>query len=193
MTERIVLQRTHREEETLKQAGRNRVIAGILIAHLGWPGMLAAAQQVQPPPPPGAPAQQADQVVPLALHLENADLLQVIGIIAEELEMNYVVDPRVQGTVIINTLGQLQRADLFPLLQMILRINGATAVQTGNFYRIVPLQDVQRLPIQPELNPQAASLFEDDRMVMNVITLQYVSAPDMTRILTPFVSEGDTW
>ena len=169
----------------MKQGWKTRVVAGILIAHLGWPGMPAAAQQA-----PAAPAQQADQAVPIALHLENADLLQVIGIIAGELQMNYVVDPRVQGTVIINTLGQLQRSDLFPLLQMILRINGATAVQTGNFYRIVPLQEVQRLPIEPELNPQAASLSDDDRMVMNIIPLKYVSAPDMTRILTPFVSEG---
>ena len=168
-------------------------MAGILIAQLGWSGMPAAAQQAPQPPPaaaPAAPAQQADQAVPIALHLENADLLQVIGIIAAELQMNYVVDPRVQGTVIINTLGQLQRSDLFPLLQMILRINGATAVQTGNFYRIVPLQEVQRLPIEPQLNPQAGSLSDDDRMVMNIIPLKYVSAPDMTRILTPFVSEG---
>ena len=186
-------------------------MAGILIAHLGWPGSPASAQQAPqpaeappaaapaaaapptaeaPPAAAAAPAQQADQTVPIALHLENADLLQVIGIIAAELQMNYVVDPRVQGTVIINTLGQLQRSDLFPLLQTILRINGATAVQTGNIYRIVPLQEVQRLPIAPQLNPQAAGLSDDDRMVMNVITLQYVSAPDMTRILTPFVSEG---
>jgi general secretion pathway protein D len=49
---------------------------------------------------------------------------------------------------------------------------------------------VQRLPIEPELNPPPTSLTDDDRMVMNIIPLKYVSAPDMTRILTPFVSEG---
>lgn len=163
------------------------------MAFLGWPGRVAAAQQAPQPPAAGTPAaaaQQGDQTVPIALHLENADLLQVIGIIAGELQINYVVDPRVQGTVIINTLGQVRRSDLFPLLQTILRINGATAVQTGNFYRIVPLQDVQRLAIEPQLNPEGASLSEDDRMVMNVITLKYVTAPDMTRILMPYISEG---
>ncbi|MCH8269362.1 MAG: hypothetical protein IH846_17825, partial [Acidobacteria bacterium] len=85
-----------------------------------------AAQQETPPAATPAPQEsQASPAVPIALHLENAELLQVIGIIAAELQMNYVVDPQVQGTVNINTLGQLYREDLFPLLQMILRINGA--------------------------------------------------------------------
>ncbi len=162
----------------LKSGWKAKLAAGILMAHLGWIA------------PPAAPAQQADETVPIELRLENADLLQVVGIIAEQLEMNYVVDPRVEGTVIINTLGELQRSDLFPLLQTILRINGATAVQTGNLYHIVPLEGVQRLPISPQLNPQSASLSEDDRVVMNVITLRYVSALDMTRILEPYISEG---
>ena len=181
-----------------------KLILGIILFHL--PGMVpfsTAWQAAEPPSPPAAPEQpaaeppappaqepEAAQEVPIALHLENADLLQVIGIIASELRINYVVDPEVTGRVIINTMGQVQRADLFPLLQTILRINGATAVQTGNFYRIVPLQDIQRLPLEPLLNPQPGDLSEDDRMVMNVLTLKYVSAADMTRILTPFLSEG---
>jgi general secretion pathway protein D len=116
--------------------------------------------------------------------------LQVIGIIAEQLEMNYVVDPQVKGTVNINTLGELRREDLFPLLQMILRVNGATAVQSGNFYRIVPLQNVQRIPLEPMVGQSAADMSPDDRVVMNLLPLKYVSAVDMTKILTPFLSEG---
>jgi general secretion pathway protein D len=104
--------------------------------------------------------------------------------------MNYVVDPEVRGTVIINTLGELRREDLFPLLQMILRINGATAVQSGSFYRIVPLAEVQRIPVESMMNATAAQMDPDDRVVMNIIPLKYVSAVDMTKILTPFLSEG---
>jgi general secretion pathway protein D len=188
------------EEAALKQEWKSKVITGILVVHLAFaaPPRVAFAAPLRamqaapqaPPPAPAPAAQQTDQEVPIALHLENADLLQVIGIIAAELQMNYVVDPRVQGTVHINTLGQLRRADLFPLLQMILRTSGATAVQAGNFYRIVPLQEVQRMPIAPQLTPEPGSLPGDDRLVLNVIPLRYVTAADMTRILTPFLSEG---
>ncbi|MBI3933481.1 MAG: type II secretion system secretin GspD [Acidobacteria bacterium] len=187
------------------------LLGGLLI---GQPAAQAQLTPVPPPqPPPGAPvasppaqtqpvppAPQADAgvpaapggAVPIAFHFESpgADLLQVVGIIAAELRMNYVVDPQVKGTVVINTLGELRREDLFPLLQMILRINGATAVQTGNFFRVVPLQNVQRMPLEPQLNAAEANLPADDRIVMNIIPLKYVSAVDMTKILTPFLSEG---
>ncbi|HWP86093.1 MAG TPA: type II secretion system secretin GspD [Terriglobia bacterium] len=155
------------------------------------PPQSAPSQTETPPAPPVPPApSQPGPSVPIALHLENADLLQVVSIIAAELRMNYVVDPQVKGTVNINTLGELRREDLFPLLQMVLRINGATAVQTGNFFRIVPLQNVQRMPLRPEQNLSAASLPPDDRLIMNIVPLKYVSAADMTKILTPFLSEG---
>jgi len=79
------------------------------------PAAGATAQQLPAGAPAGAPAAEAPAPqgppVNIALHLENADLLQVIGIIAAELEMNYVVDPQVKGTVNINTLGELRRDD----------------------------------------------------------------------------------
>lgn len=149
-----------------------------------------APQQAAPAAPQQAAPAAQSATVPIALHLENADLLQVIGIIASELHINYVVDPQVKGTVNINTLGEVRREDLFPLLQLVLRINGATAVQTGSFYRIVPLENVQRLPIEPQFNASNQDLPADDRIVMNIIPLKYVSAVDMTKILTPFLSEG---
>ena len=46
--------------------------------------------------------------------------MQVVGVIAGELKMNYVVDPGVKGTVTINTMGDVKRSDLLPLLQAIL-------------------------------------------------------------------------
>lgn len=167
---------------------RSACLAGILGVHLLAAPLVSG--QAPTPPPAAAQAQQGgeDATIPIALHFENADLLRVIGIIASELRMNYVVDPQVKGSVNINTLGDVRRSDLFPLLQMILRINGATAVQTGNFFRIVPLQNLQRMPISPSSAGATGNL--DDRVVMNIIPLNYVSAADMTKILTPFLSEG---
>ena len=84
--------------------------------------------------PPPAPQDEA----PISLFLDSADIHQIIQIIGETLGINYVVDPRIQGTVNINTAGNLQRSDLLPILETILRINGATILQNGNFYEIVP-------------------------------------------------------
>lgn len=76
------------------------------------------------------------------------DLQQFISLVARELKVNYIVDPAVKGAVTINTAGELHREDLFPVLQAVLKINGATAIQVGNVYRIVPLSQGPKTPLQ---------------------------------------------
>ena len=57
----------------------------------------------------------------------------------------------------INTYGETKSIDNRALLDMILRINNAAMIQVGDIYRIVPLTDVQRLPLSPEINGQGHS------------------------------------
>ena len=134
--------------------------------------------------PPPAPQDEA----PISLFLDNADIHQIIQIIGETLGINYVVDPRIQGTVNINTAGNLQRSDLLPILETILRINGATILQNGNFYEIVPANAAlrQALPVQDDAQP----LRVDDQFVIQVVRMKFVSASEMSQLLTPYLSEG---
>ena len=149
------------------------------------PAAAAPAQPTQPEAPPPAPAGSAR----VSLHLENANMLQVIGIIAAELKMNYIVDPGVKGVVNINTLGELRQEDLLPLLQTILRTNGATAVQSGSFWRIVQSKEALRIPIPIDQEASGASLPPDDRVMMNIVSLRFVTAADMSKILSNYLSE----
>jgi len=163
-------------------------------------------QQVPPSPtttptqPSGQPSQPAAQpaqpVTPVSsgvgFRLDNADLLQFISLVAAQLKINYVVDPTVKGTVTINTAGDLRTEDLMPILQTVLRINGATAVQSGNFYRIMPLKQAAGSPLQVLADSSGKNLSADDRMVMEIVPLRFVLASDMSKMLTPFLSEGGT-
>jgi general secretion pathway protein D len=176
-----------------KPATPQQPAAGTAPAGAGPP---AAPPAQAPAPAPAGPPQPAPTEPPAAaasarvsLHLENANMLQVIGIIAAELKMNYIVDPNVRGTVNINTLGDLRQEDLLPLLQAILRTNGATAVQSGSFWRIVQSKEAQRIPIAISQETDAAKLPADDRVIMNIVTLRFVTAADMSKILSVYLSE----
>jgi general secretion pathway protein D len=154
----------------------------------------APAQQPpaqQPGAPPAAPETQTP-VAPDAgtgpLNLQNASLRQVIDILARQMKINYILDPRVDGGVTINTYGETKEIDPRTLMDTILRINGAAMVQVGDIYRIVPLADVQRLPIQPEMNktPEVS----DDRPMLNLVFLQFATADEIANVLKEFTSEG---
>jgi len=125
----------------------------------------------------------------IVLNFDNADLYAVISTIAELLKINYIVDPQVSGKVTMNTAGGLQKEELLPLFFQILEVNGLTAIQTGNLYKIVPLKDAPRGAIyySKEKVPPPGQ-----RTMIQIIPLKYISAQEMTKLLTPFVSEGGT-
>lgn len=149
----------------------------------------ATPPPTQQPAPSAAPA-PAVQPGGLSFRLENADLLTFINILATQLKINYVVDPAVKGVVTISTAGDLRPEDLFPILQSVLRINGATAEKVGNIYRIVPLAQAAKTPSDVFGGASANTLPKDDRMMTLITPLRFVFAGDMAKLLTPFLSDG---
>ncbi len=140
----------------------------------------------QAPPQPAEP-QRPDDIVPISLHLDNADIYQVIHIIADNLALNYIIDPGIKGTVNINTSGTLRRSDLLPILETLLKINGATMVKVGNFYQILPTAAAIRQPLPVIQANQAPG---DDQIVIQIVRMKFVAASEMARLLTPYLSEG---
>src|SRR5258706_16215074 len=83
----------------------------------------------QPAPQQPAPQQQAQvqqPPVPLGpLNLQNASLTEVIDQLARQLHINFIIDPSIKGSVVLNTYGDTRNLDARNLLEQILRINGA--------------------------------------------------------------------
>ncbi|MGD0435966.1 MAG: secretin N-terminal domain-containing protein, partial [Bryobacteraceae bacterium] len=154
-----------------------------------------APAQAPATPAPGAPSQRPPSGPPTVfggLSLNNVSLTEVIDLLARQLKINYILDPRVKGGVVLNTYGEIKNIDTRSLLDTILRINGAGMVQQGDIYRIVPLTEVSHLPLAPETKGDANSIPEDDQTMFNLVFLKYVTADELMKVLQPFVGEGAT-
>jgi general secretion pathway protein D len=171
----------------IRRAFRGPRLIGLLL-------VAAALVSAQPPAPAPGPVTQAAQpapTVPGGLNLNNASLLEVINLLAQDLHINYIIDPAVKGgSVTINTYGTVHDVDLMPLLQTILRMNGLSMVQVGNVYRIIPLANIPRQPISPVTETDPSKLPDDERPVLNLVFLHYMTSGEMYKILLPFIGEG---
>jgi general secretion pathway protein D len=186
-------------------------IASIVFSVLAWAQPAAPPAPAQPaaqPPataPATAPAQPAAQppatapatapAAPAAgalggLNFYNVSLVEVIDILAQKLKINYILDPKVNGKVTINTYGEIKQVDVRQLLDTILRINGAVMVKVGDLYRIVPAADAVKLPISPRV--AGGDLPNDEEVVLNLVFLKYASVNDMRALIDPFLGEGKT-
>src|SRR5579863_466396 len=152
------------------------------------PGPPAPPSQAQPPatrpiaPPAGPPTIYG------GLALNNASLTEVIDLLAQKLKINYILDPRVKGGVILNTYGDIKDIDTRSLLEAILRINGFGMVKQGDLFRIVPLTDISHLPLPPE--QMSKDIPDDDRTMLNLVFLKYVTVDELSKVLEPFIGEN---
>ena len=73
------------------------------------------------------------------LALENADINFVVrAILGDSLKANYVIDPRVHGTITLSAQRPVTRKQLLLLLEVALRGQGAVLTNHEGTYRIVP-------------------------------------------------------
>lgn len=144
------------------------------------------------PAPQTAPAQVAHATAEGNFVLDtDTTLTELITILAKQMKLNYILDPRVaKGSVSIHTFGEIQPIGMMPLLMTVLRVNGATMVQVGELWRIIPISEVSRMPIPPVQNIDPKTLPDDERMIMNLIFLKYTTAAEIDKLLSPFMGEG---
>jgi len=133
------------------------------------------------------PEEKSSGMGKLVFNFDNAELAEVIRTLADLLRINYMLDPAVGGKVTIHTAGELDQNDLFPIFYQILEVNGVTAIKRDNIYHLVPMKDAARLPITSRMN-RTGKIPAGDRVVIQVIRLKSVSAQEIAKVLTPFVS-----
>ena len=160
---------------------RNRKLG---ISMLLWASLAAvhapAQQPAQAPTAQQAPAQPGGPI----LNLQDASLTEVVSQLAQQLKINIQIDPRVKGTITLNTYGETKNLDPRNLLDMILRVNGFGMVQEGEIYRIVPLADVVRQPIPFQVNGR--DIPSDDQLMLNLVFLKYVNVEELSKVIQEF-------
>jgi general secretion pathway protein D len=153
--------------------------------------LLAAQPSTTGAPAQAAPAAPAQHVTEEGgFFLNNVSLTEMIDILAKQLKISYILDPGVKGAVTIHTYGEVKPVDLLPLLQTVLRINGAVMVKVGDLYRIVPTKMAQNLPMSPVQDADPKTLPDDERLLLNMVFLKYATATEIDKLLSPFMGEG---
>ena len=105
------------------------------------------------------------------------------AILGDLLQINYVLDPRVQGTVNIRSSQPVSRTTAIEVFELALRQNGAVLVRRGDGFAITPLTDELRI---------GASTGRDIPLgySIRVVPLRSIGAQEMATILEPFAGTG---
>jgi general secretion pathway protein D len=159
------------------------------------PPLASKTEPTKPAPmPPDKPREKkaVEKAGQIEFNFDDADIYEVIRTIADLLNINYIVDPNVKGKVTIHTAGGLRKEDLFPVFFQILEVNGLTAVKEGSLHKIVQLKDAPRMLITSTFGRKGEDVPPGERIIIQIIPLKFMSAQEMTKLLTPFISASGT-
>ena len=80
----------------------------------------------------------------MTLNFVNADIDAVIKAVAEITGHNFIVDPKVKGTINIISARPVPRSLVYPTLLSALRLQGFTAIEGEDVVKIVPEADAKQ-------------------------------------------------
>lgn len=175
-------QSTHRLARTVCA----RATALLCSLSLLSPATLWAQPQQQVPQPNDITPRNRDQVV---LNFVNADLESVVKAVGQATGKNFVIDPRVKGTVNLVTEQPVSRAQALETLGSVLRMQGYAMVESNGFTKVVPEADAK---LQGSPTVIGAGAGRGDQVVTQVFRLNYESANNLVPVLRPMIAPNNT-
>jgi general secretion pathway protein D len=122
------------------------------------------------------------------INVDRADIGEVAKLVlGETLGLNYVVDPRVQGTITLSTNRALTSREVLDAFEAALRLNGAGLVQKDGIAKVVALQELLDGETGvADLNSETTS----PGYGVSAIPLRFVSPGTMMELMDSFIARS---
>ena len=141
-------------------------------------------QKISSPKPKTFPKSSADEGI--LLNFDNADIYEVIQVMAETLNLNYIIDPQVKGVVNIRSVDKISLEHLYDVFKKILNMNGLDIRQEGEYEYIFVAKQLSS-PIIYDAK-QIGSLKDSPRMVTQIVPIMNLSSTEVTKLINPYLS-----
>ncbi|NWF51618.1 MAG: hypothetical protein HXY47_00860 [Nitrospirae bacterium] len=127
----------------------------------------------------------------ISFFFDDADVYEVIQtVFGEILKVNYIVDPKIKGRVNFRTTTPIPRSEVLTVMEIIFRLNGISVVEERGLYRIISISDIPKEPSPIRFGREPETVELKGIAIVQVIQLKYVTSSEMSKILTPMLSQG---
>lgn len=121
---------------------------------------------------------------PVTLNLKDADILALVELVADATGRNFIVDPRVKGTVNVISPRPLDKDALYQVFLSVLKVNGFVAVPSGDMVKILPDTSART-----EAGFGAAPPPQGDALATQVVKVDNIPAAALVPVLRPLLSK----
>ena len=144
----------------------------------------AGKPQAAPDKPPAVAAREGGPDL-VTLNFANTDIEGVVKVVGEITGKNFVLDPRVKGTVNVVSAKPIPRGQVYAVFLSALRLQGFAAVEERGVTMILP--EIEAKFYRGTTDAQGKPRGRDDVVQTQVFTLQHQPAAQMVAVLRPLI------
>jgi len=126
----------------------------------------------------------------VTLNFVNADIEGVVKAVSEISGKNFLIDPRVKGTINIVSARPMPRALVYEVFLSALRLQGFAAVEDRGMVKLVPEAEAKLHPGRT-IGPREPASGVGDQMQTRVFTLTHGSAAQLLPTLRPLIAPAN--
>jgi general secretion pathway protein D len=121
----------------------------------------------------------------VTLNLKDVEIEDLIHMVSEVTKKNFVVDPRVKGTVTVISATPMSEDELYQVFLSTLSVYQFAAVPSGKVIKIVPEVDAKSDNTPVTSTPASGS----DAIVTEIIEVTHINAAQLVPLLRPLVPQ----
>ena len=128
----------------------------------------------------------ADQQGDVTLNFANTDVREVVdAVLGKTLGLSYDIDPKVTGTVTLQSAKPIAKSAVLPALESVLASAGVALTHTGPIYHVVPMANAAHGATTADTSNGNISGYG-----VQAIPLRYTTPSALKKVLDPFVPTG---
>ena len=124
----------------------------------------------------------------VTIDFDNVDIRVFVKFISELTGQNFVIDKAVKGNVTIISPKKISVDDAYKVFESVLEVHGFTAIPAGDIVKILPSRSARERNVETRLKEEAIT--PEDRVVTQIVSLEYANPDEMKKVLTPLVSKS---
>ncbi|NJB68757.1 general secretion pathway protein D [Desulfobaculum xiamenense] len=122
------------------------------------------------------------------MDFQDTDIQLLIKFISQLTGTNFIVDRRVKGKVTVYSPSRISTDEAYEVFKSVLEVHGFTIVPQGAVTKIVPMVAARNMSV-PTLSAPSGGEGPDDKVVTQIVPLDFASSADLAKTLGPLVSK----
>lgn len=125
----------------------------------------------------------------IILNFDNADLKDVINTVASITNENFILSPGIDARITIHSSKKIPVSEVMNVFESVLEVNGISLVKSGEFFKLIPGTAAKQKPLEVRKGFRSDEIPDVDRIVTQIVPVQYVPATEISTVLTPMLSQ----